>query len=230
MADALTTTSPAGTAPAHAHAHGHDPLVAHHFHDLDQQHHAAKLGVWVFLVTEILLFGGLFCFYSVFRAWHPEMFHNCHQFLNWKLGALNTVVLIASSGTVALAIRAIQRNQRQQCIWLLIITILCAFTFMVVKYFEYSHKIHDGLLPGMYFTSTEVPRTYHVFFSIYFTMTGLHGIHVMGGMFFMIWLVRRLLLGQFDSTHYTAIEMGGLYWHLVDLIWIYLFPLLYLVG
>jgi cytochrome c oxidase subunit III len=224
-----TTVHPAHGASAHGHVH--DPNVAHHFYDMEQQHESAKLGVWLFLLTEILLFGGLFCFYAIYRAWHPELFHEMHKYLDWKMGALNTVVLITSSLTAALAIRAIQQDKRKQCVALLIATVIFAGVFMVVKYFEYSHKIHLGILPGKYFADTAVQGANpHVFFSIYFAMTGLHGFHVLGGMVFLSWVAYKVAKGKYSSQHYTSIEMGGLYWHLVDLIWIYLFPLLYLIG
>ena len=212
--------------------HGHHPRLAHHFFDMEQQHESAKLGVWLFLVTEVLLFGGLFCFYAIYRAWHPEMFIEVHKYLDVKLGAINTLVLIFSSVTVALAIRSIQLNKQKSTALFLTITILCACVFLVIKYFEYSHKFHDGLLPGKFFTNTHLLNTEnpHIFFSIYFAMTGLHGIHVLGGMAFLGWVLLKTLNGTYSSEYYTPIEMGGLYWHLVDLIWIYLFPLLYLIG
>lgn len=214
----------------HAHA-GHHPKLAHHFHDMEQQHESLKLGVWLFLLTEILLFGGLFCAYAVYRWLHPETFYEVHKFLDVKMGAINTIVLITSSVTIALAIRAVQRNKQDQAVLLLIITLLCALGFLIIKYFEYTHKFHDGLLPGKFFSNTEVLGTDpQVFFSIYFGMTGLHGLHVIFGMIFIGFLLYQTMNGVYSSEYYTPVEMGGLYWHLVDLIWIYLFPLLYLIG
>lgn len=215
----------------HSGHHSHHPALAHHFHDMEQQHESAKLGVWLFLVTEVLLFGGLFCFYAIYRAWHPEMFIDVHKLLDVRLGAINTLVLIFSSVTVALAIRSIQLDRAGQCALFLVITILCAATFLTIKYFEYSHKIHAGLLPGKFFSNPDIAaKNPHIFFSIYFAMTGLHGFHVLGGMVFLSWVLLRTLRGEFSSQYYIPVEMGGLYWHLVDLIWIYLFPLLYLIG
>ncbi len=212
------------------HHRGH-PALAHHFHSMEQQHESVKLGVWLFLVTEVLLFGGLFCFYAIYRAWNPEMFINANEYLDVKLGAINTLVLIFSSLTVALATRSIQLDKPKQTVGFLIVTIGCAATFLVIKYFEYSHKFHDGLLPGKFFTNLAVEGTNpHIFFSIYFAMTGLHGLHVVGGMVFLGWVTLRTMKGAYSSEYYTPVEMGGLYWHLVDLIWIYLFPLLYLIG
>jgi cytochrome c oxidase subunit 3 len=213
------------------HATSHASNVAHHFHDAEQQKESAKLGMWVFLLTEVLLFGGLFAFYAIYRSWHPDMFYNAHKFLDITLGGINTVVLITSSVTVALAIRSIQVNNKKHTVAYLIVTLLLAATFLVIKYFEYSHKFHLGQLPGEYYTFTGIQGTNpHVFFSVYFTMTGLHGIHVLAGMVVIFWVLRRTMNNDFSSEYYTPVEMAGLYWHLVDLIWIYLFPLLYLIG
>lgn len=209
----------------------HGSHVQHHFVDSDQQKDSAKLGTWLFLLTEVLLFGGLFCFYSIYRSWNPEIFHSAHQFLDVKLGATNTVVLIVSSLTMALSIRCMQLGKKQQTIWFLIATFLLASTFMVIKYFEYTHKIHLGQLPGKWYTFTGVEGTNpHIFFSAYFLMTGLHGIHVLGGMGLILWLIIKTAKNRFSPSYYTPIEMTGLYWHLVDLIWIFLFPLFYLIG
>lgn len=213
------------------HGKEHPAFLAHHFSEVEQQQESAKLGMWIFLLTEVLLFGGLFCFYTIYRAWNPDMFYNAHKFLNVELGALNTVVLISSSVTMALAIRSMQLNDRKKTIWFLVITLACAAIFLVVKYFEYSHKFHLGQLPGKYYTFTGVQgNNPHIFFSVYFTMTGLHGIHVLAGMVAISWVLYRTVKNNFSAQYYTPIEMTGLYWHLVDLIWIFLFPLLYLIG
>lgn len=209
----------------------HPPHLAHHFSEVEQQRESAKLGMWIFLLTEILLFGGLFVFYAIYRAWHPDMFHNAHKFLDVTLGTINTFVLISSSVTMALAIRSIQTGNRRQAIINLVITLAFACTFLVIKYIEYSHKIHLGQLPGTLYTFTGVEGTNpHIFFSIYFIMTGLHGLHVLAGMGAISWVLVKTIKGRFSPEYYTPLEMTGLYWHLVDLIWIYLFPLLYLVG
>ncbi len=205
--------------------------LAEHFTEPEQQQDSAKLGMWIFLLTEILLFGGLFCAYAIFRAWYPDMFHQAHKHLDVVLGSINTVVLILSSVTVALSIHAMQHNRRRQTIILLAATLVFAATFMVIKYFEYSHKFHLGMLPGKYYTYTGIEGTNpHIFFTIYFTMTGLHGLHVLAGMGAITWMLVRTIKGHFSSEYYTPLEVTGLYWHLVDMIWIYLFPLLYLVG
>ena len=207
------------------------PFLQPHFVDAVQQHEASKFGLWLFLLTEVLLFGGLFCAYAIFRAWYPEMFFNAHKHLDTMLGATNTIVLITSSVTVALAIRSMQLDNTSHAALFLLATILCAMAFMVIKYFEYSHKIHLGLLPGKLYTFQGIEGTHpNLFFSIYFGMTGLHGLHVLGGMVFLGILLRRTIAGEFSSEYYTPIVLGGIYWHLVDLIWIYIFPLLYLIG
>ena len=197
-------------AEAHAHGHGLGPVVTHN---------AAKFGMWLFLGTEILLFGGLFTAYTLFRAKFPEMFQEQHQELNLTLGAINTLVLIFSSFTMALGVWASQKRDQKKLLIFLLITIVCAAIFGVNKYFEYSAKFHHHIYPN---TS--------VFFALYFLMTGLHMLHVLIGMGILIALVIMTLQGRFIKGRYTPVEVGGLYWHLVDLIWIYLFPLLYLIG
>ena len=213
------------------HAETPPTFLSHHFSDADQQRESAKLGMWIFLITEVLLFSGLFTFYAIYRSWYPEMFINAHLYLDVALGTINTIVLITSSVTVALAIRSMQHNNRKQTIILLAITLALAATFLVVKYFEYSHKFHLGQLPGKYYTFTGIEGSNpHVFFSVYFMLTGLHGIHVLAGMAAIGWILYRTTKNHFSAEYYTPIENAGLYWHLVDLIWIYLFPLLYLIG
>jgi cytochrome c oxidase subunit 3 len=206
------------------------PLVDH-YAEPEQQLETGKLGMWLFLATEILLFGGLFVAYSIYHFMHPDLFREAHKFLDVKLGAINTIVLLFSSLTVVLAIHAAQKNKRHFVILNLSITILCAVAFLVVKYFEYSHKIHAGLLPGTFFSNGSLsnPDQIHIFFGIYFLMTGLHGIHVLIGILLLTWLLYRTIKGDFSSQYYMPIELGGLYWHLVDVIWIFLFPLLYLI-
>jgi cytochrome c oxidase subunit III len=211
-----------------------DSLVhhhAHHFASAEDEFEAAKQGMWIFLVTEVLMFGGLFVAYGIFRGLYPEMFHEAHQFLAVKMGTINTIVLITSSLTMALAVSSTQKGHRDRAILYLVCTFVLASCFLVVKYFEYSHKFHDGLLPGAYFNNPELknPKT-PLFFSLYFMMTGLHMIHVLIGMGVIAWVLKRTVRGEFSPYYYTPVEMVGFYWHFVDLVWIYLFPLLYLVG
>lgn len=209
---------------------GHSSHVAHHFVDAEQQFDSAKFGMWVFLVTEVLFFGGLFAAYIIFRAWYPDLFTQASTQLDTLMGGLNTIVLIASSLTMALSIRAAQMNNSKATFNYLLATFLLAGAFLVVKYFEYTHKFHIGIFPGKFYTFTEIahPKA-NVFFSIYYMMTGLHGIHVIVGMGLIAWLMVRARKNHFTSAYFTPVEITGLYWHLVDLIWIFLFPLFYLI-
>jgi len=179
----------------------------------------SKLGVWVFLFSEILLFGGLFAAYAVFRGLFFQDFHRDHQQLNVTLGAINTVVLLVSSFTVARAVASIQRGKTRPLNLYLLLTILCGLVFLVNKYFEYSAKFSHDIFP---WTST--------FFSLYFVMTGLHGLHVLGGVIALSTALVLALRGRFSSTNYVIVEGTALYWHLVDIVWIYLFPMLYLIA
>jgi len=204
--------------------------VAHHFDTSEQEFNAAKLGMWVFLVQEVLFFGGLFVAYAFFKSLYPEMFIEAHKQLSWKMGALNTCFLIFSSFTMVMGVREAQLNRRRSSIRYLMATFCLATAFMVVKYFEYSAKIHHGYLPAEWFFGEGTNQTLPIFFGLYFALTGLHGLHVLVGMGLIAWLIYRSMKGEFYEEFYTPLEMVGLYWHLVDLIWIFLFPLLYLVG
>jgi len=206
--------------------------VGHHFADAEQEFTSNKFGFWLFLATEILLFGGLFVAYVVFRSMYPETFHQAHLHLNRTMGGTNTVVLICSSLSMALAVRAAQTGQRNRQVILLVVTLLFAATFMVIKFFEYKEKIQHGYLPGYWYTPhfEGDPVNGNLFFGLYFMMTGLHGLHVLAGMVAIIWVLRKAARGMFSPSWYTPVELVGMYWHLVDLIWIYLFPLFYLIG
>lgn len=212
------------------HAGDHDSRLAHHFATFEQQFDAAKIGMWLFLATEILMFGGLFVGFALQQAAHPQAFFEAHHHLDKRLGALNTIVLLFSSFTMVMAVHSAATNKQKQTVRYLAITILCAAVFLVVKFFEYEHKFHEGLLPGAFYShkGDHVPNQF-IFFSFYFMMTGLHGIHVLVGMAVITWMLLRARKGAFDATYYSPVEMTALYWHLVDLIWIYLFPLLYLI-
>lgn len=303
---------------AGSHMTDHTPELAHHFENIEQQRESSKLGMWLFLVTEILFFGGLFCAYVVYRVNHPEVFIFGHHFLDKSLGALNTVVLICSSLTMAWAVRAAQLKQRAILQLMLVLSFVLAGTFLGVKYVEYSHKWQHGLLWASKYSPdphilaekgievpeahvgevvSESPEAVHegeinaavetvavddaatelpleevadpnistiapaatgpaglataedlataeaeshavvvnpvnakTFFSIYFLMTGLHGIHVLLGMAAMLWLLKLTYQGAFDGGHFTKVDNVALYWHVVDLIWIYLFLLMYLID
>lgn len=300
------------TPTAHEHEH-HTPHLAHHFDTLAQQYASAKLGMWVFLGTEILMFGGLFCAYGVYRYSHPEVFSFAHRALDERLGAINTVVLISSSLTMALAVRFAQMGRKTPLLWCLALTILGGAGFMVIKSIEYETKWKHHLFPGTMnvfnqeFAGKEKPpetlkhgaeesaapttepakekepttqmavmdidplhgtpdepkirpsfvdppglsehhaaivdehdvtfselsehdrQSVNAFFSVYFMMTGLHGLHVLIGMGLISWIFVRATKGTFGPTYFTPVDLVGLYWHLVDLIWIFLFPLLYLI-
>lgn len=253
----------------HGDGHGHhgSPFIQHHFDDAQHQFDSGKLGIWLFLVQEILFFSALFVAYIVYRHQHPEIFLYASHYLDTTMGAINTAVLILSSFTAAYAVRAAQLRQQKALIACLVVTILCACAFMGIKYVEYTHKIHIGTLFGKKFdpcitpegallkpddahcreeamhvtgladselvVATEAqkpPPNTNMFFTIYFAMTGLHGIHVMAGIFVFIWLLIRAIKGHFTPDYYGPIDFAALYWHLVDLIWIFLFPLLYLID
>jgi cytochrome c oxidase subunit 3 len=309
----MTTIAEGHDDHAHdAHGHDHPSFLAHHFDTPQQQFDSGKLGIWLFLTTEILLFSGLFCAYAVYRSLHPEVFEYAHLYLNKAYGALNTIVLIFSSFTMAWAVRAAQLGARRLCVGLLGITIVCGAAFMCVKYVEYKAKFEEKLYPGYYYNPTErpgeighieettqtpvpvkpptaadvpdapaiqhdpsgitfegskiarasagpqglnpewveseqarmshrsdivtgheigdEPKNVQIFFSIYFLMTGLHGIHVLAGMALIFWVLLRAKKGEFGPEYFTPVDFVGLYWHVVDLVRIFLFPLLYLIS
>ena len=227
----------------HGAGHGHpdDPHHQHHFTTMEQQFDTSKIGMWLFLATEVLLFGGLFVGFGMMQARFPEQFKEAHEHLQRPLGSLNTVVLLISSFTMVMGVLAARTNQRKKLVFFMIITILCACIFLGVKYFEYSHKFEEGLLPGHFYkhhgdkiplvtdANGNTPNGYATFFSFYFMMTGLHGIHILVGIGLLAWIAVRGNRGEFNSSYYTPVDLVGLYWHLVDLIWIYLFPLYYLI-
>ncbi len=205
----------------------------HHYSTPQQQAAAAKLGMWLFLIQEVLFFSGLFLAYFVFRYLYHDVFLAAHEHLSIPLGTLNTVFLLTSSLTMALAVRSAQIGDKTYLKFFLWMTFLLAGAFMVVKYIEYSHKIHAGLLPlsffGFKFSAPGLPENAHIFFGLYFVMTGLHGLHVLVGMGLILWLIYRANRGDFGKHYFTPVENVGLYWHFVDIVWIFLFPLLYLV-
>ena len=189
----------------------------------------AKLGMWLFLVTEMVLFGGLFVAYSYMRYRYPAEFHHGGQELNVTLGVINTIVLLTSSLTVVLSIVAIQRADRRTTMALLCATVGLGLTFLVIKGFEWAAKFQHGLYPSSAHLAT-LPPGEQVFFGLYFTMTGLHGLHVLVGICVLSVLARMVATGSIRQDHYIHLENGGLYWHLVDVIWIFLLPLFYLAA
>jgi cytochrome c oxidase subunit III len=188
----------------------------------------ARLGMWIFIFTEILLFGGLFLVYAVMRHQYSEDFHQASQHLDTFIGAVNTVVLLLSSMTVAMSLTAVQKKNTRLAVTLLCITLLCAGIFLVNKYFEWGHKISIQLYPGSDLI-VSLKRGYILFFSLYFFMTGLHMLHLIVGAVILTIVLIKVQTGVINEDRYVLLENGALYWHLVDLIWIFLFPLLYLV-
>lgn len=261
----MSTTTTAANGDGHGHGHDHPEHLAHHFETLEQQFDSGKLGIWTFLLTEVLFFSALFVAYTIYRYNYPEVFQFASQYLDTNLGATNTVVLLLSSFTVAWGVRNAMLGQKSLLVLNLVITLVCAGGFMGIKYMEYSHKFHEGTLwAGNANTifrldpadvPTEIKEHSHawnntdgafteavkdldpefrqklgIFFGVYFCLTGLHGIHVLIGMILLAWLLIRAMRGEFGPTNFNAIDFGALYWHLVDLIWIFLFPLLYLIS
>ncbi len=205
--------------------------VAHQFDDAEQQRAAATLGMWVFLVTEIMFFGGLFTAYLVNRLFFGATFAAASRHLDVTLGTINTAVLIASSFTMALAVRAAQLGARRAQVLLLLATMALGTAFVVIKGAEYLHKVHQHLVPGLDFRWAEgAPGGAYLFFSLYFAMTGLHAVHVLIGLGLLAWLVLAARRGRFGPAYHAPVEVTGLYWHFVDIVWIFLFPLLYLIG
>lgn len=235
-----------------SHDHGHSVVVpapgpgflphtvAHHFDTPTQEFQAAKLGFWLFLATEILLFGGMFAAYFYYHQMYPETFRLGGEQLNWKLGAVNTTVLLLSSWTMAMGVRAAQTSQKQKLLMWCALTVLGALIFMGIKFVEYRLKLQHGLLVipwepvNVWFTDHDavmanVPHG-HLYFAIYFTMTAIHGLHVIIGAGLIVWIMKGAAKGRFHAHYYLPVDLVGLYWHLVDLIWIFLFPLLYLID
>lgn len=297
----------------HGHGHG-NPNLAHHFDTMDQQNNAGKLGMWLFLATEVLLFAGLFCAYAVYRSNHPEVFEYASTFLDVRWGGLNTLVLLTSSWTMAMAVRASQLGQKEKTSMFLVLTLCGAAGFMGIKAIEYTAKFKHGTVWGIHYkpqdpieveykgpaheeahaehegqaehagaehveldaasqalletqSQTHTPwegegalanksavepppsgqagltapgakpmipeekvRNVYLFFGIYFILTGTHGLHVIIGAIAITWVLFRNQRGDFNETYNLPVDLVGLYWHIVDLIWIYLFPLLYLIN
>ena len=202
---------------------------ATHAHAVHRDDFGARLGMWLFLVTEMVLFGGLFIAYSYMRSQYPAEFHHAGAELNATLGVTNTLVLLTSSLTVVLAIVAIQRGDKAKTMAFLAATLGLGLTFLVIKSFEWAAKFHHGLYPGSAHLAT-LPHGEQVFFGLYFTMTGLHGLHVLAGLSVLGYMLRMVAKGEITQDRYVHLENGGLYWHLVDVIWIFLLPLFYLAA
>jgi cytochrome c oxidase subunit 3 len=212
--------------------HAHDPrALLHHFDSEEQQKDASTLGMWLFLVTEIMFFGGMFTAYVVYRTAHPGAFVAASHELNITMGGINTAVLICSSLTMVLAVSAAQMGHKKSLITNLILTILLGSVFLGIKAVEYHEKFVNHHVPGPSFHFDGPEASYaQLFFSIYFAMTGLHALHMVIGIVLLAILAVRAQRGVFSKEYYTPIDMTGLYWHFVDVVWIFLFPLLYLLG
>lgn len=231
------------------HGHAHDPNQAHQFEDMAQQNEAYIVGMWTFLVTEIMFFGALFLAYTTYRSLHPEVFIDAHRHLDVWLGGTNTVVLLSSSFFMAMGVRAAQLQRKSAQLFWLALTIMCAFAFLGIKTVEYKAKIDHHLVPNQNFhyhsveenggasaeasvnpEKSNIPQgEAKIFFLLYFIMTGLHGIHVVIGILVLSTLWLMIKFNHPYVRYFMWMEMGGLYWHFVDIVWIFLFPLFYLI-
>lgn len=217
----------------------HSPVLKHHFEDLGQQHACERLGIWMFLTTEILFFAGLFAAYTVYRMWYPAEFVYASSHLNRTFATINTMFLITSSLTITLAIRSAKLGDRGALIRNLLITAALATAFMVVKGFEYAEDFHEHLVPGATFSKTVSddaaskgldPGKVQLFLCFYYIMTGIHGLHIIIGIGCILWVTWEAWRGTVPPENYSTVEVVSLYWHLVDAIWLFLMPLLYLAG
>ncbi len=221
-------------------SHSTDSVVAHHFEDYEQQTESAMLGMWLFLAQEIMFFGGLFAAYMVYRLKYPDAWATGSEQLNIWMGGFNTVVLLLSSVTMASSVWCAQKGKNRELIWGLIVTLVLGLVFLFVKYFEYKAKFEHHLVPGTHFFFDAAHATGSVvgsptqgqlqlFFCLYFIMTGMHALHMIIGAGILIWLIVLAMRGYFHPQRYMKIELFGFYWHFVDIVWVFLFPLLYLL-
>lgn len=207
-----------------------EPEVAEHFADLETQQHSAQLGMWVFLTSEVLLFAGLFGIWASYYTRWTEQFHLAIEHNTLWYGTANTFVLLTSSLTVALSLWALRHRSRALSFLLVLVTILLGVTFLVIKGVEYADHVHHGLLPGVYFRSNEIRGPgVTLFYTLYWLMTGLHALHMTVGIGVMTWLAVRIRRATIHPRNPVALELGAMYWHLVDIIWLFLWPLLYLL-
>ena len=219
-----------------SHAAVHGPELRHHFADVEQQKEASSLGMWLFLCTEVMFFGGMFCAYLIYRLAYFKDFAAASKTLDITLGTVNTAVLICSSLTVALSIKAAQLGKKKMLVGLLLLTMAFGLAFLGIKGVEWTSKFREHHVPGPTFHFEEpgepgvTPQHAQIFFSLYFAMTGLHALHMIIGVGIFTYLTIYAWKGRFTPKYYTPLEIGGLYWHFVDIVWIYLFPLLYLID
>jgi cytochrome c oxidase subunit 3 len=213
--------------------------LQHHFRDMEQQRDTATFGMWIFLITEIMFFGGMFCAYLVYRLSYYQSWVDGSQRMDIKLGAINTVVLICSSLTMAMAVHSAQLGKRNLIVIFLIATLILGGAFLCIKGVEYHDHWKNHEVPGQYFSGLDehgeskgwhdVPHT-SLYFSLYFAMTGMHALHMIIGAGLLTWLIIAAYRGKFNASYFSPVENVGLYWHFVDIVWIYLFPLLYLIS
>jgi len=209
----------------------HSTAVAHQFDDIDQQHESSSLGMWIFLATEVMFFGGMFLGYAYYRGTYSAAYGEASRQLNIVLGGINTAVLLCSSLTMALGVHAAQLGARRTVVVFLLATIALGGVFLGIKGVEYYHKYEEHLIPGRNFEFAG-PNSQHaqIFFSFYFMMTGMHALHMVVGIAIMLVMILMTMKERFSPEYYFPIEMTGLYWHFVDIVWVFLFPLLYLVD
>ena len=228
-------------ADTHVATSEHPPELRHHFDDMYQQFDSATLGMWVFLLTEIMFFGGMFGAYTVYRSMYPDAFASTSLHMNPAFGAANTAVLIVSSLTMALAVRSARIGSQKALQMFLVLTMIFGIAFLVIKGFEYHEHWVDNKVPLFsqhwdYSNDAEHPhqaqyaRQAQILFCFYFFMTGFHAVHMLVGVGIMTTILLMARKGKFSAQYFTPVEISGLYWHFVDIVWIFLFPLLYLIG
>lgn len=206
------------------------PHLYEQFEDLDKQAHAGRLGMWAFLASELLLFAGLLTLYAAYRVMYPVDFALAVSHDDVAIGTANTLVLITSSFTVALSLHAVRRGRDRRAGALLVFSIACGLLFLFLKGLEYRHHFHEGIYPGAAYRFASLPGGgARAFFTLYFLMTGLHALHVIAGLTILAWLAAGALRGAYSPARFIHVELGALYWHLVDVVWIFLWPMLYLM-
>ncbi|MDQ4074997.1 MAG: cytochrome c oxidase subunit 3 family protein [Chloroflexota bacterium] len=209
-----------------------NPHLAHHFEDLEQQQEAVTLGMWLFLATEIMLFGGLFLVFQVYRIGYPEAFVAAAEHLQFLVAGVNTAVLLCSSFTIALAVHAAQTGNSRRAALFLLATIVLGSIFLGIKGYEWYHEYEEALVPGLRFIWEGAPEhagPAYIFFSLYFTMTGLHATHMIIGMVLLAAIAFMAWRNKFSAEYYAPVELIGLYWHFIDVVWVFLYPVLYLL-
>lgn len=216
-----------------SHAHAETLALREQFDTEEQQKDASTLGMWIFLITEIMFFGGMFAAYTIYRSAYPTVFGVASTSLNVTIGAINTCVLLLSSFTMVMAVRAGQLGQRNMIIFFLIITLIFGCVFLGVKAYEWTEKYEEHHMPGQaafHLEGTPLQGPAKLFFSLYFAMTGLHALHMVVGVGILTFIILETKKGKYSADYYTPIDIAGLYWHFVDIVWIFLFPLLYLID